>query len=60
MRNAVQPTFEDLLSRLKGDKMNRWEKRAQKIDWAVLVMNRRWPPLDEWMLRLTVAKALEK
>lgn len=56
------PTLDQMLARLKGYKMSLWEKRAQSIDWAVgqVLCMRNGSQLDEWMLRLTVAKALEQ
>lgn len=56
-------TYEEELAKLKasGYRMDAWQRRAQKISWAVgnvLCMRSIVAP-DEWMLRKAAAEALE-
>lgn len=54
-------TIDEMLAKLKGTKMDYWQKRAQKIDFAVgqMLAMRNGHLFDEWDLRKTVAEMLE-
>lgn len=55
--------FESLLAKARTIRMDAWQWRAQRIDFAVgnvMAMGSYTGVPDEWELRLTVAKEMER